>query len=257
MTAQNNATPLSSAARLATADRLVKDGERLQSQYMKNEKLSKRQHLRLIVRAYFTFTQAIALFEAAGDLTDCAFRQKLARVYIICSYCAGRYAYMCRTGERELPGAEALHISLYKKAVELDGQTLADLEGDEFLHALWAQILHMHNLTLFLSKVGSFTEAESFTLEGIDLQKEFARENDEGRLDHRVWLPAHYQLATIAIALNHSTESVLAVINSGLAAFNPAELRSAYGLEFFAKLCALKSEVMEKSESQSETAQES
>jgi hypothetical protein len=248
--------PLSTSERLAQADSLAAEAARYQKQYMSDKKLSKRSQLRLIVRAYFTFSQAIALYEAEGDFTDNAFKRKLAEIYRTCSYCAGRYAYMCRTGDRDLPGAKALHISLYKKSTVLDGESMGDLQGDDWLMAAWAHILHLHNLTMDLIRDGAFAEAEGFARQNLKLQQQFAVLNDEGRLDHRVWLSATWQLATIANALQHPVDSILSIIDSGLSAFLPAQLKSSYSLDDYAELCALKAEVLRKAASEDEKKQE-
>ena len=235
---------------LRVADILRAEAELYQSQYWK-EKLTKRQRRNLILLAYLTFSEAIALYEAVGDFASITFKQKLARLYQDCAYVAGRCSYLDRKGEQILLGADALHTSLFKKAVELYAQTLGDMQSDESQANVWDQILRLHNVSSALTSAGFLAEAERYVIASIDLQKQFVAANDEIRLDHRIWLPAHFHLAQITIGLKATTEHTLAIIDAGLEAFKPASLRSAYGLKFYGKLCALKSELIEKSEQSS------
>jgi hypothetical protein len=90
---------------LRQADDLFAKAQLYQSGYM-NKPVTKRQEKILLMKTHWTFSEAIALYEYAGDFADSAFKERLAQAYELCSYTAGRLAHLNREVDQISLGTE-------------------------------------------------------------------------------------------------------------------------------------------------------
>lgn len=196
------------------------------------------------INAFFTYMQALSIFENAGDLNDPRFKAKLAGCWERCAITIGRVCDNGDNASKVLLGMEALNYRVYKRAVELHGELVGELRTNKQLRTAWKQLLFLHNLGLWAMKAGELSYAELIWLQNIELQTRFDIANDNGVHNPRDWLEPHFHLAFVRQKLGRSDKEVLATIDAGLAGFEPAKCVSPHALEFCHHLSHLKSEIL-------------
>jgi hypothetical protein len=196
--------------------------------------------------AFFTYQQALSIFETAGDLSDPKFKKQLADSWMQCSIIVARLAWKGGVDIVDT-GLDSLYYSVYGRAVQLYGELIgSELRTNKQLKAAWAQILHLHNHAMHALRVGELNDAERIWLEHIELLKRFDKVYFKGEGVHnpRDWLVSHFHLAFLRQMLGRSDKEVLATIDDGLAGFEPSKSRSPSALRDCHYLTQLKSEIL-------------
>lgn len=245
-------TVVSREEMLAAAARLVSQAEaEMEAAWLvikndaKMEEGPSERAFQLSEKAFFSYHQALSLFEKAGDLADPKFKAQLAEHWMRCSTIVGRLAWNGPDAGKVVLGFEALHYSAYERGVRLHGELIAsELRSDKQLRTAWAQIIYLHNLAMWAMRMGSLRESERLWCEHIELLKRFDEANSKGVHNPRDWLLAHFHLAFLRQMLGCSDKKVLATIDLGLAGFEPGKCVSPTGLEYCHYLTQLKSEIL-------------